>query len=70
MSWSDLIPPSPFLVCPPVSTSGTSGILVDLDEIDLRIQLAWLSCFSRATRGHADVEDFLKNVGDWLHTKE
>ena len=46
----------------------TSGILVDPGEIDSRFQQAWLPFFSRATRRHADVDEFLRNLGDWFIT--
>ena len=52
------------------TTPGHSGLLVDPGEIDLRFQRAWLPFFSRNTMGNADVDEFPRDVGEWLPTLE
>ena len=41
-----------------------------LGEIDLRFQQAWLPFFSRASSGHADVDECLRDFGDWSTLEE
>ena len=52
------------------TATGGSGNLVVLGEIDFRFQQDWLPFISRATRGHADVDGFPRDFGDWLSTFE
>ena len=52
------------------TTTGGSVNLVVLGDIDLRFQQDWLPLISRATRGHADVDGFPRDFGDWLSTLE
>ena len=67
---ADLIPPSPFLVCPHETTAGRSGMLVDPGEIYLRFQQTWSPFCTRASRKHARVDECLRECGEWLPTLE
>ena len=62
----DLVPPAPFLQCPPLLPPGESGVLADPAGIDEEFREAWLTYFCRSGRREASLEDFFAEVEDWL----
>ena len=62
----DLVRPAPFLQCKPHLTPGGSGVLADLARIDEDFRKAWLPCFCRSGQRETSLEEFTREVEDWL----
>ena len=62
----DLIPPARFLQCQPHLTPGGSGVLADPAKIDEEFRKAWLPYFCRSGQREASLEEFDREVKDWL----
>ena len=62
----DLVPPAPFLQCEPHWTPDGSGVLSDPARIDEEFRKAWLPFFCRSGQREASLEEFDREVEDWL----
>ena len=62
----DLVPPAPFLQCEPHLTPGGSGVLSDPARIDGEFRKAWLPYFCRFGQREASLEEFDRDVEEWL----
>ena len=63
----DLVPPAPFLQCKPRLTPGGSGVLADPAKIDEEFRKAWLPYFCRSGRRDTSLEEFDREVDEWLN---
>ena len=62
----DLVPPALFLQCKPHLTPGGSGVLSDPARIDEEFRKAWLPYFCRSGQREASLEEFDREVEEWL----
>ena len=61
-----MVPPSPFLQCKPHFNHGCFGVLADPARIDEEFREAWLPFFCRSGQRETSLEEFNKEVGEWL----
>ena len=62
----DLVPPAPFLQRKPHLTPDGSGVVSDPARIDEEFRKAWLPYFCRSGQREASLEEFDREVEDWL----
>ena len=62
----DLVLPAPFLQCKPHLTPDGSGVISDPARIDEEFRKAWLPYFCRSGQREASLEEFDREVEDWL----
>ena len=62
----DLVHPAPFLQCQPHLTPDGSGVLADPHRIFEEFRKAWLPYFCRSGQREASLEEFDREVEEWL----